>query len=72
MYELWVADGARAWRSVRWELFVFGEVRDVLPSSDPDRVLLCFRGQAEPEDWRAVLRAAGFVVDRPVSRSGST
>lgn len=62
--ELWVADGSRDWSWVRWELFVFGAVRDALPTGDPDRVLVVCWGDAEPERWRAALRAAGFVVDR--------
>jgi hypothetical protein len=61
-WELYVAGGARHWTAVRWELFVFPDVRDVAPTADPDRVRVVFRGEPQPERWRAALREAGFEV----------
>lgn len=53
------------WRWVRWELFVFSDVRDLLPSRRPDTVLVVHRGAARVEDWIAALVAAGMLEQRP-------
>jgi hypothetical protein len=58
--ELWVRDGARHRSAVRWELFLFRAVRDVLARRDPDRVLIVHGGPPDPEAWVEVLRDAGF------------
>lgn len=73
LFELWVQDGSRHWRAVRWELFVFRAVRDVLPTVDPERVLVVHRGPPEPEAWAQVLGDAGFdAAPGPTRRPGAT
>lgn len=61
--ELWVADGSRRWNEVQWDLFLVRDVRGVLPTADPDRVLVVHGAPADPERWRALLRDGGFLVD---------
>jgi len=48
-------------RVVRWELFVFSDVRDVLPTIKPDAVVVVHRGPAQPAQWLAALREAGML-----------
>jgi hypothetical protein len=60
LYELSVRDGAQLRSAVRWELFVFPAVRDVLAGRDPDRVLVVHRGPPQPAAWTEALRNAGF------------
>jgi hypothetical protein len=48
-------------RLVRWELFVFSDVRDVLPTSRPGTVSVVHRGRARTDDWLAALKAAGML-----------
>jgi hypothetical protein len=48
-------------RVVRWELFVFSDVRDVLPTSKPDSVVVVHRGPAQPAQWLAALQEAGML-----------
>jgi hypothetical protein len=61
--ELRVPGGSEHWRWVRWELFIFGEVRDVLATGERDRVLVVHRGRAQPERWLQALRDAGLDTD---------
>jgi hypothetical protein len=48
-------------RVVRWELFVFSDVRDVLPTSRPGTVSVVHRDRARTDDWLAALKAAGML-----------
>jgi hypothetical protein len=48
-------------RVVRWELFVFSDVRDVLPTAKPDTVVVVHRGPAQPAQWLAALQEAGML-----------
>jgi hypothetical protein len=52
-------------RVVRWELFVFSDVRDVLPTPRPDTVVVVHRGPAQPAQWLAALRDAGMLDAQP-------
>lgn len=57
-------------RLIRWELFVFSDVRDVLPGSEAGTVVVIHLGAAEPDAWRAELRRAGLLNEkRPRRRS---
>lgn len=58
--ELSVARGSEHWRWVRWELFIFRDVRDVLATRDRDRLLIVHRGGAQPERWLQALNDAGL------------
>ena len=51
-------------RVVRWELFVFSDVRDVLPTPRRDTVVVAHRGPACRNDWIAALAAAGMLDER--------
>jgi len=53
--------------AVRWELFVFRDVRDVLPGSRPDTVVVAHRGGARPAAWRTTLLAAGIGSCEPTA-----
>jgi protein-L-isoaspartate O-methyltransferase len=53
-------------RVVRWELFIFSDVRDVLPTSRPDAVVVVHRGPAQPAQWLAALQEAGM-LDMPIA-----
>jgi hypothetical protein len=56
------------WRLVRWELFIFSDVRDVSPGARRDTVLVEHRGAARVEEWLAVLAEAGMLAGPPVSQ----
>lgn len=58
--ELRFPRGSALWRWVRWELFIFHDVRDVLATRDPDLVLVVHRGLAQTERWLRTLRDAGL------------
>ena len=58
--ELRIPGGSEHWRWLRWELFIFPDVRDVLATSSRDRVLVLHRGAAQPERWLQALDDAGF------------
>jgi hypothetical protein len=51
---------------IRWELFLFPDVREVLTTSREDTLLVVFRGEPDPSAWATTLAQAGF----PVSRTG--
>lgn len=55
--------GSEHWRWVRWELFIFREIRDVLATGERDRVVVAHRGQAQPTRWLQALRDAGLDTD---------
>jgi hypothetical protein len=48
-------------RVVRWELFVFSDVRDVLPTLRPDTIVVVHRGVAQPAQWLAALQDVGML-----------
>jgi hypothetical protein len=53
--------GARSNRgSIRWELFLHDEVRDVLLTPRDDSLRVVYRGEPDPDGWTATLTAAGF------------
>ncbi len=56
-------------RIVRWELFVFRSVRDVLPGPREGVVVVIHRGPARLEAWRAVLRDAGLLPGEVPARA---
>lgn len=58
--ELRVPGGSEHWRWVRWELFIFHDVRDVLATGERDRVVIVHRGCAQPARWLRALKDAGL------------
>ena len=50
------------WRWVRWELFLFRDVVDVLATDVPNRMLVAHRGPAQPERWLRTLRSADLGI----------
>jgi hypothetical protein len=52
-------------RVVRWELFVFSDVRDVLPTARPDTIVVVHRGTAQPAQWLAALHDVGMLEAQP-------
>jgi len=54
-------------RLVRWELFVFPGVRDVLAGPRPETVVVVHRGPARVDAWLAQLRGAGLLTEDPPS-----
>lgn len=52
---------ARAVAQVRWELFVSPEIRDVLPTLEPETVAVLWEGAtADPRRWCRALTRAGY------------
>ncbi len=50
--------------AVRWQLFVFAEVRDVVRAARPETVTVLYEGgRPDPEAWCAALRDAGFAAE---------
>ena len=54
-----LADGDR--RSIRRRLLLFPDVRDVLPTTRPDAVVVLHDGPAQVEEWTEALAAAGLL-----------
>jgi hypothetical protein len=52
-------------RVVRWELFVFSDVRDVRPTARPDTVVVVHRGVPQPAQWLATLHDVGMLEAQP-------
>jgi hypothetical protein len=50
--------------SIRWELFLHDEVRDVLLTPRADSLRVVYRGEPDPDGWTATLTAAGFRTPR--------
>ena len=47
--------------AVRWELFVFWDVQDVIATRRPETVAVLYEGdRPDPDAWCATLRDAGF------------
>src|SRR6266446_4365190 len=61
-YEIQVAGGRKAVNAIRWELFVFDDVRDVLATDGPDALTILYRGNPRPDEWLEALGAAGYEV----------
>lgn len=61
--ELHVPRGRELRTWVRWELFIFHPVRDVLATDDPERLLVAHYGPARPEAWMDALWRAGLIGD---------
>jgi hypothetical protein len=70
--ELRVSDGAQHRSAVRWALFVFHAVRDVLPAGDPDRLLVVHRGPPDPDAWVDILISAGFAASSRTASKSAT
>ena len=64
--ELRVTRGRELRTQIRWELFVFRDVRDVLATADPDRLLVVHYGAARPQDWLEALWRSGLIIDVPI------
>lgn len=54
------------WHWVRWELFVFPDVRDVLVTARPDTLLVVHRGPARVAEWLAALVEARTIGHPPL------
>jgi 3-dehydroquinate dehydratase len=72
-YELRVdglRDQARV-AAVRWELFVFTEVRDVVATLRAETVAVLYEGgRPDPDAWCATLRDAGYEAVPAPQESG--
>lgn len=70
VYELRVPGASEPGRleAVRWELFVFPEVRDVVVAVRADVVAVLHEGDPAPAAWVRTLRAAGYVAEDPDAR----
>ena len=52
---------AAAIAQIRWELFVFAEIRDVLPTLERETVAVLWEGaSADPERWCRTLADVGY------------
>jgi hypothetical protein len=61
-HEIHVSGGREMVSAIRWELFVFHDVRDVVATDRPDVLHVIHRGAPDPSGWREVLRSAGYSV----------
>ena len=59
------------WRWVRWELFVFHDVRDVLLTRHPGAIVVVHRGPARIAEWLAALAEVQVLDDEPLQRQRS-
>ena len=59
--ELELGDAGGDHRVVRWQLFRFLEILDVLPGSREGLVVVIHHGPARPRAWRAEIR-----LERPL------
>jgi hypothetical protein len=50
-------------RSVRRELLLSPHVREVLPSTRPDAIVVLHHGPARPDEWTRALAAAGLLEE---------
>jgi hypothetical protein len=62
--ELRVPGGGEQRTWVRWELFIFRDVRDVLSTRDADRVLVVHHGPPRIDEWLDALRESGLIDGR--------
>jgi hypothetical protein len=60
--EIHVTGGREAVRQIRWQLFAFPEVLDVLAISQSDSLVVVFCGRPRPGEWSRHLQAAGYEV----------
>jgi hypothetical protein len=61
--EIHVSGGRELVQAVRWELFLFHDVRDVLATDRPDVLTVIYRGEPDLPQWLEALRLAGFGID---------
>ena len=61
-YEIQVSGGRNAVNAIRWELFLFEDVHDVLATNASDRLTIVFQGEPRPAQWREALQSAGYEV----------
>jgi hypothetical protein len=61
-YEIRVSGGGEMVSAIRWELFVFHDVRDVVATDRPDVLLVIHRGAPDASGWLEALRSAGYSV----------
>lgn len=59
--ELDLGPRAPDWRLVRWDLFIFPEIRDVLATGRDGIVVVIHHGPARVEQWVSQLRSAGLL-----------
>jgi hypothetical protein len=45
---------------IRWELFLYRDVRDVLLTQRDDTLCVVYRGERDPIGWAQTLNEAGF------------
>jgi len=58
--------------AARWELFVFPEVRDLLPWSGSDRFIVLYEGERlDPTAWCRLLSATGYPAQPIGALSGT-
>lgn len=60
--EIHVTGGREAVGQIRWELFAFPEVLDVLAISESGSLVVVFCGRPRPGEWSRHLQAAGYEV----------
>ena len=62
-YDLTVINARERWAQIRWALFVFPDIIDVVPAEDPAVVRIFYEGtRPYPRVWRVELLQAGFNV----------
>jgi hypothetical protein len=60
-YDLAVYDAQQQWQRIRWALFVFPDITDVMPTDDSDVVRVFYEGSRPyPDVWTVELRQRGF------------
>jgi hypothetical protein len=59
-HEIRVPGGRDMVSAIRWELFAFHDVRDVVATDRPDVLLVIHLGDPHPSEWLATLRSAGY------------
>ena len=62
-HEIRVSGGSERVSAIRWELFVFRDVRDVVATDTPDVLYVIHRGEPDTRAWTETLCAAGFSVN---------
>jgi hypothetical protein len=61
-HEIRVSGGREMVSAIRWELFAFHDVRDVVATDRTDVLLVIHRGEPDPHGWLETLRSAGYSV----------
>ena len=60
--EIHVSGGRERVSAIRWELFVFRDVRDVVATDRPDVLYVIHRGEPDLRGWLETLCSAGYSV----------